>query len=103
MIPQQGEIWWAQAEDKRRPVLVITRSAAVPVLTTVIVAPITKTIRSIPTEIRLGPEHGLKIECVAQIDNMQPIRRSLLTSRVGSLGNATESEICRSLSAFGDC
>ena len=103
MIPQQGEVWWAQAEDKRRPVLVITRSAAVPVLHTVIVAPITKTIRSIPTEILLGPEHGLKIACVAQIDNMQPIRRSLLTSRVGSLGSATESEICRSLSAFADC
>ena len=74
-----------------------------PVLNIVIVAPITRTIRSIPTEIRLGPEQGLPMESVAQIDNMQPIRRSLLTSRVGSLGTATESEICRSLSAFADC
>lgn len=103
MIPQQGEIWWAEAEDKRRPVLIVTRSAAVPVLHKVIVATITKTIRGIPTEIRLGPEHGLTVQCVAQFDNLQPIRRALLTTRVGSLGTATESEICRALSAFADC
>ncbi len=103
VTPLQGEIWWAQAADKRRPVLIVTRSEAVPVLNEVIVAIVTKTIRDIPTEIRLGVEHGLPIECVAQFDNLQPIQRRLLTSRIGSLGAATESEICRALRAFADC
>jgi hypothetical protein len=40
---------------------------------------------------------------VAQFDNLQPIRRGLLTSRIGSLGPSAESEICRALSAFADC
>ena len=54
--PKQGEIWWAELESARRPVLVVTRTEAVPVLTGIVVAPITRTIRSIPSEIRLGEQ-----------------------------------------------
>jgi hypothetical protein len=53
-LPAQGEIWWAEAEDKRRPVLVVTRTEAVTVLTGIVVAPVTRTVRNIPTEVRLG-------------------------------------------------
>lgn len=102
MIPAQGEIWWADSMDKRRPVLVVTRSEAVPVLTWVLAAPITRTIRDIPTEIPLDAQHGLAEPCVASFDNVQPIRRSLLTARVGALGDA-RSEICRALGAMADC
>src|SRR2546423_15719482 len=49
--PRKGDIWWAEAEDKRRPVLVVTRSRAIPVLTWIVVAPITRTVRGIPTEV----------------------------------------------------
>ncbi len=42
-VPAQGEVWWAEAQDKRRPVLVVTRSDAVPALTWIIVAPVTRT------------------------------------------------------------
>jgi mRNA interferase MazF len=101
--PTQGEIWWAEAEDKRRPVLVVTRSDAVPVLTWIIVAPVTRTIRQIPTEIRLGTSHGLPDECVASFDNLQPIRRSFLTQRAGALGVVEIDEICRALGALADC
>lgn len=101
--PTQGEIWWAEAEDKRRPVLVVTRSDAVPVLTWIIVAPVTRTIRQIPTEVRLGPGHGLPDECVASFDNLQPIRRSLLTQRVGELQLGERDEICRALRTLADC
>ena len=48
--PRQGEIWWAEAEHERRPVLVVTRSEAVPVLSGIVVAPITRTVRRISTE-----------------------------------------------------
>lgn len=102
-MPKQGEIWWAEAQDKRRPVLVVTRSEAVPVLTWIVVAPVTRTTRGIPTEISLGEGHGLPEECVAAFDNLQPIRRSLLTGRVGELDVDERDEICRALRAFADC
>lgn len=101
--PRQGEIWWAEAEDKRRPVLVVTRSGTIPVLTWLVVAPVTRTVRGIPTEVRLGPSHGLKDECVASFDNLQPIRRSFLAERVGALGIDEQDEICRGLRAMADC
>ena len=100
--PAQGEIWWAEATDKRRPVLVVTRSEAVPVLTWVLVAPVTRTVRGIPTEISLGPEQGLPEECVASFDNLQPIRRAYLTSRAGALSDPRR-VICSALAALADC
>jgi mRNA interferase MazF len=103
VVPQQGEIWWAEAEDKRRPVLVVTRSDAIPVLSRFIVAPITRTARAIPTEIELGPEQGLPAVCVASFDNLQPIRRGFLAGRLGRLGVEQSGEICRALSALADC
>jgi mRNA interferase MazF len=103
VTPRHGEIWWAEAEDKRRPVLVITRSNAIPVLTWIMVAPVTRTIRNIPTEVALGPAHGLPSECVATFDNLQPLRRSFLTRRVGELGTAERDDICRALRALADC
>ncbi len=102
-IPTQGEVWWAEAEDKRRPVLIVTRSDAVPVLTWIIVAPVTRTIRHIPTEVMLGPTHGLPDDCVASFDNLQPIRRTFLTQRVGELGVGELDEICGALRALADC
>lgn len=54
--------------------LVVTRSEAVGVLTTIVVAPITKTVRQIPSELTLGPTEGLTIDCAASFDNMQVVR-----------------------------
>lgn len=101
--PLQGEIWWAEAQDKRRPVLILTRSEAIPVLTWVIVAPVTRTMRSIPTEVPLGAEHGLGVDCAATFDNLQPIRKSFLTERVGSLRDHERERICSALRALTDC
>jgi mRNA interferase MazF len=103
VTPAQGEIWWAEAEDKRRPVLIVTRSEAIPVLTWLVVAPVTRTVRRIPTEVMLGPRHGLNTDCAASFDNLQPIRRRFLTERVGSLGVEVRAEICRALAALADC
>jgi mRNA interferase MazF len=95
-LPQQGDIWWAEAENKRRPVLVITRSQAIPVLKRVVVAPVSRTVRNIPTEIGLGPSEGL------DSDNLQPILRSALTERTGTLG-PRHHEICETLRTLADC
>jgi len=101
--PVQGELWWAEAEDKRRPVLVVTRSEAIGVLTWLVVAPVTRTVRDIPTEVPLGPRHGLPHDGAASFDNLQPLRRSFLTERIGRLGADESDEICRGLRALADC
>lgn len=102
MTPAQGEIWWAEAEDKRRPVLVVTRSEAIPALRWIVVAPVTRTVRRIPTEIALEEEHGLDVPCAASFDNLQPIRKTFLTERIGDLPFARQ-DICRALAALADC
>ena len=102
-VPAQGEIWWAEAEDKRRPVLVVTRSEAIPALTWIVVAPVTRTVRGIPTEVPLGAGEGLPAACAAAFDNLQPIRRLFLSERVGRLGGDRRPELCRALSALADC
>lgn len=86
----------------RRPVLVVTRSEAVGVLTGIIVAPVTRTVRSIPTEISLGIDEGLNVECAASFDNLQRVRRDALTNKAGDLGLRRD-EVCIALRALADC
>jgi mRNA interferase MazF len=83
-------------------VLVVTRSEVVPVLNWIIVAPITRSIRGIPTEIYLDTDEGLGVPCVASFDNLQPIRKSFMTEIVGSLPQPRH-QICHALSALADC
>ncbi len=103
VVPDHGDIWWSESPDHRRPVLVVTRSAAIPVLNRILVAPITRTVRGIPTEIALGPEQGLPEACVASFDNLQPMRRGLLTLRLGHITPEQSHEICRAMEAVTDC
>ena len=102
MSPAQGDIWWAEAEDKRRPVLVVTRSEAIVVLDWIVIAPVTRTVRGIPTEIPLDAEDGLVAPCVAAFDNIQPIRKTFLTEFIGSISQG-RAEICRAVAALTDC
>jgi mRNA interferase MazF len=83
-------------------VLIVTRSAAVPVLRGIVVAPVTRTVRRIPTEISLGQAEGLPVDCAASFDNLESIRRSALTERTGALGSRRH-EICQTLRALADC
>jgi mRNA interferase MazF len=100
--PRQGEIWWGEADDKRRPLLVVTRSDAIPQLNGVVVAPVTRSVRGIPTEIPLGEDEGLSTPCAASFDNLQRLPRSMLTRRIGDLGWRHD-EICEALRALADC
>ncbi len=104
MVPARGEVWWAEAEDKRRPVLIVTRSEAVEVLTSIVVAPISRTIRDIPSELSLGAAEGLNVDCAASFDNLRTVKwRGLLTSRVGSVGTDRQQEFCDAFRASVDC
>jgi mRNA interferase MazF len=102
VIPAQGDVWWAEAAGKRRPVLIVTRSEAVPVLDWVIVAPVTRTIRNIPTEVALDQRDGLPTSCVATFDNLQPIRKAFLAEYIGSI-RYRRADICAAFSAMADC
>ena len=100
--PHQGDVWWAETEDKRRPVLIISRDVAAAHLNRIIVAPVTRTIRSIPTEIALGVDEGLDVDCAASFDNLGPQPVAMLTRRIGRLDDARV-RICDALAALADC
>lgn len=85
---RRGEIYWAALPPPigRRPVLLVTRTAAIGVRTAVTVAPITRTIRGIPSEVPLGRRHGLQTRSVAGCDSLQTIPKDVLGARaIGAL------------------
>ncbi|MDP2710738.1 MAG: type II toxin-antitoxin system PemK/MazF family toxin [Solirubrobacteraceae bacterium] len=100
----RGEIWWYELPDGgRRPGCVLTRQAAIGVLNAVLVAPATRTIRSIPTEVRLGPEDGMPADCVLSFDNLLTVPKVLLTERIAALGHARLDELCAALDIATGC
>lgn len=102
--PARGEVWWGEAPDAiGRPYLVLTRDEAIPVLQTILVAPVTRTIRGIPTEVPVGAEEGLPADGVASMDNVLAFPKSLLVRRMGSLAPDRRSEPCEALRAATDC
>ena len=85
---KQGDIYWHtfRAPDKRRPVLLLTRNSAIPLLTGITVAPITTVIRNIPSEVLLTAlEDGVPEDCVVNTDNIQTIQKSNLGAYITQL------------------
>ena len=82
--PKQADIWWANLPEPlgRRPVLVLTRNAAIPVRTNVSVALLTRTIRGIDSEVELGVRHGVKTRCAVSLDNIVTIPKPMLDRRM---------------------
>lgn len=100
----QGELWLLETpNEKRRPVLVVSRNEAIPVLNNIVVAPVTSTIRHIPTCVPVGPDEGVDHEGVATFDNMAAVPKGLLTTRLGRLGLSGHNLICSALRALADC
>lgn len=96
---RQYEIWWANLPPAvgRRPVLLLSRDSAYAVLSKVIVAEVTSTVRDIPVEVRIGPREGLSRRSVANLDNMHVVARSALASRIGALPASRVGELKRAL------
>ena len=84
----RGSVWVADFQPPigRRPVVVLTRDAAIPVLTNVTVALITRSAVGSPAEVPLGAAEGLRQDCVANCDNIHTVAVRQLVSRVGELG-----------------
>jgi mRNA interferase MazF len=103
-LPARGDVWWGEAPDKKgRPYLVLTRDDAIPVLRTLLVAPVTRRVRQIPTELPLGPDEGLPGASVAAFDAVTVFPRSRLVRRMGALPVGRSQELCLALAAATDC
>ena len=102
---ERGDLWLYRfsAPDKRRPIIVLSRNEAIPFLDLLIVAPITRTIRDLPSEVLLGVEHGLKEPSVANLDHVQIARKSGFERWVGRLDAATMQRVCAALAVATGC
>ncbi|MCY3662762.1 MAG: type II toxin-antitoxin system PemK/MazF family toxin [bacterium] len=100
----QGELWLMEPPNqKRRPALVVSRDEAIPVLNNVVVAPVTSTIRSIPTCVPVGPDEGIDRDSVVSFDNLATVPKSVLTLRLGQLDGVGRLRMCDALRAMADC
>ncbi len=101
----RGEIWLYTfaPPDKRRPVLVLARQELIGLLRTVIVAPVTSTIRGSPGEVVVGMEEGLKGPSAVNLDHVQSVDRRGLKHYVGRLGPTKMQAVCRALAIATGC
>ncbi len=95
----RGEVRWYRfaRPDKKRPVLVLTRDSALEFLGEVTVAPITTTIRHIPTEVVVTTADGMPRESVVNLDHLQTVSRGKLGARVTTLVPDRMSEVREAL------
>jgi mRNA interferase MazF len=95
---RRGELWLADIPgDKRRPVLVLTRSGFIGRLTNVTVAPVVSRVRDIPTEIIIGAQHGIDHRSAVSLDNILTISKRNLVARVGSLSTNEMEVACEAM------
>lgn len=100
--PRRGETWLADL-DKPRPVIVLTRDPMGQLLNSVIVAPVTSTVRGVSTEVPVGARDGIRQPSVANLDNVQLLARDRFRRRIGRAQPATMTALCAALSVAVDC
>jgi len=88
--------------DKTRPVVVLTREAVRPYLTSITVAPITRTVRGLSTEVSLGAVNGLDQDSVISCDNITTVPRAVIGRLVGYLQPTQEADLARAIVAAHD-
>lgn len=94
-----GQVWWAEL-DKIRPVVILTRARVAPRLHTLVVAPITTTVRGIPTEVAVGEAEGVRDQSVANLDNVQLLAVDRLLRLAGVVRPSRWPEFCRAMSTM---
>jgi len=97
---KRGEVRWYTFEmpDKRRPVLVLTRNSAISFLTGITIAPITSTVRDIPTEVFLTPEDdGVLAPCAVSLDNVQTVPKHKIGALITTLSTEQMAQVERAL------
>ena len=83
--------------DKKRPVVVLTRDSALNYLATVTVAPVTSTVRGVPSEVVLTEQDGMKTSCAVNLHNVVTVSLDRLGKRIARLSSTRTNEICAAL------
>jgi mRNA interferase MazF len=96
---RRGEVRWYKfaRPDKRRPVVILTRDSALDYLGEATVAPVTRTIRDIPSEVVLTPADGLPTECAINLDHIQTITKDKLGGLIATLDENKMTSVRRAL------
>jgi mRNA interferase MazF len=104
-LPLRGELWWcAPADIGRRPVVVLSRDAAIARLRRALIAPCTTTIRGLASEVILEPgEDPVHRPTAVNLDSIESVSVGVLTDRIGRLSDSRMSEICDALAVAVDC
>ena len=84
---QQGKIWWCRLPGPggNRPVLILTRTPVIPHRANITVAPVTRTVRGIASEVELVPADGVSSRCAISLDDIQTVRKPTLNRRITTL------------------
>ena len=96
---RRGEVRWYRFSkpDKKRPVVLLTRDSALDYLGEATVAPITRTIRNIPSEVVLGSDDQMPEECAINLDHIQTVAKAKLGPIITTLGSERMREIRKAL------
>ena len=103
--PARGELWWCELPNVgRRPVVVLSRDAAIPRLRRTLVGPCTTTIRGLASEVALERGHDpVPRRCAVNLDSVESVSIAVLVERLGRLSDARMREVCGALSVAVDC
>lgn len=100
----RGEIWWVRGGgDQRRPHLVLTRDAAIPLLNALVAVPATRTVRGLPSEVLLEEGDGVPLACALALDNIARIPKQRFEQRICTLSTGRLDEVCVALRFATDC
>jgi mRNA interferase MazF len=100
----RADVWWVEHPDAgRRPACILTRQAAIDVLSSVLVAPATRTVRGIPTEVPLSTHEGMPADCALSFDSLTTVPKALLTQRITEVAEHRRDELCLALRAATGC
>lgn len=104
-LPARGEVWWCELPDAgRRPVVVLSRDAAIPRLRRALIAPCTTTVRGLPSEVPLEPgEDPVPRLCAANLDSVESVAIATLVERLGRLSDHRLRQFCAALGVATDC
>lgn len=104
-VPGRGELWWCELpEIGRRPVVVLSRDAAIRRLRRALVAPCTTTIRGLPSEVLLDPGHDpVPWRSAVNLDSVESVSVAVLVERLGALSRERIDDLCRALAVAVNC
>lgn len=104
-LPARGELWWCELPDiGRRPVVVLSRDAAILRLGRAVVAPCTTTLRGLPSEVALEPgDDPIHRRTAINLDSVESVSVGVLVERMGRLSEERMRQVCAALEVAVDC